>query len=59
MMSLQALMIHVTSYVDKMVFVISADEETIPDPQQLCDDLEESLHLIKSSALAMESDKTK
>lgn len=54
-----ALMIHVTSYVDKMMFVISADEETIPDPQQLCDDLEESLHLIKTSALAMESAKTK
>ncbi|XP_024980415.1 O-acyltransferase WSD1-like isoform X2 [Cynara cardunculus var. scolymus] len=54
-----ALMIHVTSYVDKMMFVISADEETIPDPQQLCDDLQESLHLIKTSVLEMESDKTK
>ncbi|CAH1426572.1 unnamed protein product [Lactuca virosa] len=54
-----ALMIHIVSYVDKLTFVISADEETIPDPQRLCDDLEESLHLIKNSVLATESAKNK
>ncbi|PWA88251.1 O-acyltransferase, WSD1 domain-containing protein [Artemisia annua] len=54
-----ALMIHIVSYIDKLTFVISADEETIPDPQQLCDDLEESLDLIKSSALGTESAKNK
>ncbi|KAI3711729.1 hypothetical protein L1987_70272 [Smallanthus sonchifolius] len=47
-----ALMVHIVSYIDKLTFVISADEETIPDPHRLCDDLEESLHLIKASALA-------
>ena len=51
-------MIHIVSYMDKLT-VISADEETIPDPQQLCDDLEESLDLIKSSALGTESAKNK
>ncbi|KAF5802968.1 putative transferase [Helianthus annuus] len=45
-----ALMIHVVSYTDKVIFVISADEETIPDPHKLCDDLEESLRDIKASA---------
>ncbi|KAL8189566.1 hypothetical protein R6Q57_029132 [Mikania cordata] len=53
-----ALMIHVLSYMDKLTFVISADEETIPDPQRLCDDLEESLHLIKTSALSNKNVKT-
>ncbi|KAD2139049.1 hypothetical protein E3N88_41773 [Mikania micrantha] len=47
-----ALMIHIVSYFDKLTFVISADEETIPDPHRLGDDLEECLHLIKASALA-------
>nr|XP_043626952.1 wax ester synthase/diacylglycerol acyltransferase 11-like [Erigeron canadensis] len=54
-----ALMIHIVSYMDKLTFVISADEETIPDPQRLSDDLEESLRLIKISALALESAKNK
>ncbi|KAI3513849.1 hypothetical protein L1887_12052 [Cichorium endivia] len=44
-----ALMIHVVSYKDKVTFVISADKETIPNPQQLCDDLQESFHTIKAS----------
>ncbi|XP_071715218.1 wax ester synthase/diacylglycerol acyltransferase 11-like [Rutidosis leptorrhynchoides] len=55
-----ALMIHIVSYIDKLTFVLSVDEETIPDPQRLCDDLEESLRLIKNSALAtQESAKNK
>ncbi|KAJ9550974.1 hypothetical protein OSB04_015019 [Centaurea solstitialis] len=45
----QALMISVMSYVDKVTFVLSADEETIPDPQNLCRELKRSLQLIKSS----------
>ncbi|KAK1434653.1 hypothetical protein QVD17_00402 [Tagetes erecta] len=45
-----ALMIHVVSYMDKVTFIISADEETIPDPHKLCNDLEESLRDIKASA---------
>ncbi|XP_076902215.1 wax ester synthase/diacylglycerol acyltransferase 11-like [Bidens hawaiensis] len=54
-----ALMIHIVSYIDKLTFVISADEETIPDPHRLGDDFEESLQLIKACALAKESSKTK
>ncbi|KAM0020602.1 putative O-acyltransferase WSD1 [Helianthus debilis subsp. tardiflorus] len=50
-----ALMIHIVSYIDKVTFVISADEETIPDPHRLGDDLEKSLQQIKASATAKES----
>ncbi|KAL8136104.1 hypothetical protein AgCh_010632 [Apium graveolens] len=46
-----ALMIHVISYTDKITFVISTDEDTIPDPYSLCDDLEESLKLIKAAVV--------
>ncbi|CAK7328828.1 unnamed protein product [Dovyalis caffra] len=42
-----ALMIHVVSYANKMKIILSVDEERVPDPHQLCDDLEESLKLIK------------
>ncbi|XP_074359882.1 wax ester synthase/diacylglycerol acyltransferase 11-like [Apium graveolens] len=45
-----ALLIHVISYSDKISFVLSTDEDTIPDPHSLCDDLEESLKLIKAAA---------
>ncbi|THG18158.1 hypothetical protein TEA_018763 [Camellia sinensis var. sinensis] len=48
----KALMIHAVSYVNKLIFIISAEEETIPDPHQICDDLEESLNLIKAAVLA-------
>ncbi|KAL8254896.1 hypothetical protein R6Q59_033117 [Mikania micrantha] len=44
-----ALMIHVVSYLDKVTFILSAEEETIPDPHKLCDYLEESLRNIKAS----------
>ena len=44
-------MIHVISYTDKITFVLSVDEDTIPDPHRLCDDLEESLKLIKAAAV--------
>ncbi|XP_076905070.1 wax ester synthase/diacylglycerol acyltransferase 11-like [Bidens hawaiensis] len=44
-----ALMIHVVSYMDKVIFILSADEETIPDPHKLCNDLEDSLRDIKAS----------
>lgn len=44
-------MIHVVSYANKMTFVLSVDDGLIPDPHQLCDDLEESLHLIKTASL--------
>lgn len=44
-----ALLIHVVSYFDKLTFVISVDEEIIPDPHDLCDDLQQSFELIKTS----------
>ncbi|KAF2290479.1 hypothetical protein GH714_013580 [Hevea brasiliensis] len=40
-----ALMIHVVSYENKMKIILSADENIIPDPHQLCDDLQNSLSL--------------
>ncbi|XP_034709435.1 O-acyltransferase WSD1-like isoform X4 [Vitis riparia] len=48
----QGLMIHFQSYINKMTFVLSVDEEIIPDPNQLCDDLEESLKFIKDAVIA-------
>ena len=47
-------MVNVVSYNDKVTFMVSADEETIPNPEMFCDDLEYSLHLMKSSVLAGE-----
>uniref|UniRef100_A0A7N0ZQN4 Diacylglycerol O-acyltransferase n=1 Tax=Kalanchoe fedtschenkoi TaxID=63787 RepID=A0A7N0ZQN4_KALFE len=47
-----ALFIHAITYADKLNFVISVDEHTICDPQQLCDDLEQSFELIKTAAMA-------
>ncbi|KAK2993873.1 hypothetical protein RJ640_003985, partial [Escallonia rubra] len=46
-----ALMINFQSYINKMTVVLSADESIIPDPHQLCDDLEESLKLIKDAVI--------
>ncbi|KAG6738717.1 hypothetical protein POTOM_058339 [Populus tomentosa] len=46
-----ALMIHVVSYAKKMNIILSVDEEIVPDPHQLCDDLEESLKLIKDAVI--------
>ncbi|KAF9600835.1 hypothetical protein IFM89_013070 [Coptis chinensis] len=46
------LTIHLQSYLDKMTIVLTVDEKCVPDPHQLCDDLEESLKLIKGTILA-------
>ncbi|GAB2265077.1 hypothetical protein Dimus_000144 [Dionaea muscipula] len=43
----QALTVHFQSYADKMIIVVAVDEGHIPDPHRLCDDLEESLQLMK------------
>ncbi|KAJ0086676.1 hypothetical protein Patl1_07743 [Pistacia atlantica] len=45
------LMIHVVSYANKMTFVLSVDDDIIPDPHQLCDDLEVSLNRIKTAVI--------
>lgn len=49
---LQGLMINFQSYVNKMTIVLSVDEATIPDSHQLCDDIVESLSLIKDAVLS-------
>lgn len=46
------LMVHFQSYTNKMTFILSVDEATIPDPHQLCDDIEESLKLMKDAVIA-------
>ncbi|KAJ6348728.1 hypothetical protein OIU77_006328 [Salix suchowensis] len=46
-----ALMIHVVSYANKINIILSVDEGIVPDPHQLCDDLEESLKLIKDAVI--------
>lgn len=48
---LQALTIHFQSYVNKMTIALAVDPNVIPDPYQLCDDLEESLKLIQEDIL--------
>nr|GEU46415.1 O-acyltransferase WSD1-like [Tanacetum cinerariifolium] len=49
-----ALMVTVISYNDKVTFMVCTDEETIPNPEKLCDDLQDSLHQMRSSVLAGE-----
>ncbi|KAF6150959.1 hypothetical protein GIB67_026880 [Kingdonia uniflora] len=51
---LQAVMIHYFSYVNKMTIILAVDEDVIPDPYQLFDDIEESLKLMKNDVLAGE-----
>ncbi|PWA96807.1 O-acyltransferase, WSD1, C-terminal [Artemisia annua] len=46
------LMINFQSYVNKMTIVLSVDDNTIPDPHKLLDDLEGSLKLIKEAVYA-------
>lgn len=45
-------MINFQSYVNKMTTVLSVDEGTIPNPHQLCEDIAESLKLIKDAVVA-------
>nr|GMD22072.1 O-acyltransferase WSD1-like [Ipomoea batatas] len=47
-----ALMINFQSYINKMTMVLSVDENVIPNPHQLLDDLEMSLKVIKDATLA-------
>ncbi|XP_024003836.1 O-acyltransferase WSD1 isoform X2 [Eutrema salsugineum] len=43
----QALIIHFVSYVDKIIINLAVDTTVIPNPHLLCDDLVESLNIIK------------
>ncbi|RVX09841.1 O-acyltransferase WSD1 [Vitis vinifera] len=46
------LIVHFLSYTNKMTFILSVDEAIIPDPHQLCDDIEETLKLMKDVVIA-------
>ncbi|XP_021909272.1 O-acyltransferase WSD1-like isoform X1 [Carica papaya] len=45
-----ALTLHFQSYINKMTFSVAVDPDVIPDPHQLCNDLEEALKIIKIAA---------
>lgn len=46
------------SYVDKIIISLAVDATVmIPDPHRLCDDMVESLNIIKSAALERGSHK--
>ncbi|GAB4826223.1 hypothetical protein Ancab_009088 [Ancistrocladus abbreviatus] len=47
----QALTVHFQSHADKMTIVLAVDQGVIPDPHRLCDDLEESLQLMKNAVV--------
>ncbi|KAJ6764792.1 O-ACYLTRANSFERASE (WSD1-LIKE) FAMILY PROTEIN [Salix koriyanagi] len=46
-----ALTIHFQSYGSKMTIAVAVDPDVIPDPHELCDDLEKSLEIIKDGVL--------
>ncbi|KAF5196366.1 O-acyltransferase wsd1-like [Thalictrum thalictroides] len=47
--------IHFISYINKITIVLAVDEKCVPDPHQLCNDIEESLKLIKNAVEAREA----
>ncbi|XP_043706807.1 wax ester synthase/diacylglycerol acyltransferase 11-like [Telopea speciosissima] len=47
-----ALTINYQSYLNKMTFALAFDPVVVPDPQQLCSDIEDSLKLIKDTIIA-------
>lgn len=48
---MQALVIHYQSYANKLVIALAADEKLIPNPYQLCDDLQNSLQNMKEAVI--------
>ncbi|KAG6650281.1 wax ester synthase/diacylglycerol acyltransferase 5-like isoform X2 [Carya illinoinensis] len=46
-----ALVVHYQSYVNKMTISLSVDPSVIPDPHDLCNDIEESLKLIQHAVI--------
>uniref|UniRef100_A0A7N0SZS3 Diacylglycerol O-acyltransferase n=1 Tax=Kalanchoe fedtschenkoi TaxID=63787 RepID=A0A7N0SZS3_KALFE len=51
-----ALMIHVMSYADNLNFILSTDDDIFSDPHEICNDLEQSLEVIKMAAVAKKND---
>ncbi|KAF4401024.1 hypothetical protein G4B88_013865 [Cannabis sativa] len=48
---IKELMVNFQSYMKKMTIVLTVDEDRIPDPHQLCNDIEDSLKLIKDTII--------
>ncbi|XP_011075993.1 O-acyltransferase WSD1 [Sesamum indicum] len=46
-----ALIIHCQTYANKLIICLAADENLIPNPHQLCDDLQQSLQIIKETVI--------
>ncbi|XP_024006119.1 O-acyltransferase WSD1 isoform X2 [Eutrema salsugineum] len=46
----QALIVHITSYVNKAIINLGVDLDVIPYPHHLCDLIVEALHMMKSKA---------
>nr|VDC88427.1 unnamed protein product [Brassica rapa] len=46
----QALIVHITSYVNKVIINLGVDLDVIPDPHHLCDHMVEALQMMKSAA---------
>ncbi|KAL8049465.1 hypothetical protein ABFX02_06G022200 [Erythranthe guttata] len=46
-----SLVIHYQSYGNKLIIALAADEKLIPNPHQLCDDLQNSLQDIKQTVI--------
>ena len=47
---MQALTVHYQSYMDTMTLVLAVDQNVIPDPHKLCDDIQDLLGLAKQAA---------
>ncbi|KAG2313152.1 hypothetical protein Bca52824_024709 [Brassica carinata] len=45
----QALIVHITSYVNKAIISLGVDLDVIPDPHHLCDHMVEALQMMKSA----------
>lgn len=45
-------MVNFQSYTNKMTIVLAVDEQAVPDPHQLCEDIADSLKLVKDAVIA-------
>lgn len=45
----KALIVHITSYVNKAIINLGVDLDVIPDPHHLCDHIVEALQIMKSA----------
>jgi len=50
-MCVKALTLHFQTYANKVIISVTADPTVIPDPHKMCDDLVESLKMIKAAVL--------